>query len=335
MEKRNFIIQAEEMIKMILKELGLKPLELVEKTMTERKKDLKRYYNSVCEDNNRNKYFFKANIVEEEETYENFAREIWLNKSVANLKNKENLNVQLYIKDGWLKKVRWALFNFVEGKPIGSIFDFDKEFDDKKDSFIEGILNNLEIIQKKSNEIFRGKDLPRLEKHNGDWYYNELLGYKDKVVETIGEEKYNFVLKQIKDNKEFFDRECKFLAHGDFALSNQILEAGTQKIHTGDWEDIHFDNQAADLAFLWMQTWKYSNWRKKALKSFFERVENKENFRKLFVLVIMQLSVREIMFWKYNNWFEPIKTYVSSKKALEAHNEALNRAEKGFDFLLS
>lgn len=330
MQKRNFIADAEGIIVNILKELKIFPKESVEKTLKDRKKDLKRYYYSICLDKNNKQYFFKANIVDEKETELAFEREIWLNKAVADFDDKNGPNVQLYAKDGQVEKIRWVLFYYIEGKPIGSIFDFDKEYIDKKDEFISGILNNLTGIQKKTAIMLKNKALPILEKHDGAWYEKEFFNYEKKVVETVGSARYAKLLKIIQKNKDIFDRECKVLCHGDFALSNQIFAKKTGVIHTADWEDVHLNNRAVDIGFLWLQAWKYPLWREKTLNQFSDGMADKKEFLNIFSLVLIQQSVREIMFWRYNDWFEPIKSYVMTKDALRAHLSALDMAEKKF-----
>ncbi|MFA6296889.1 MAG: hypothetical protein WC663_06035 [Patescibacteria group bacterium] len=330
MQTRNFIPEAENKLRKILQDLNLQPVESVKHTMEKRIKDLKRYYYAICLDKDNKKYFFKANIVDEQETNEAFAREIWLNKTVVELKNKNNLNVQLYRKEGIDGKIRWALFYFVDGKPIGSIFDFDKDYSERRDEFIKGILGNLSGIQKNTEVMLKSNNLPILEKRDGNWYEKEFLSYEKKAFEMIGENRYKKLLKIVKDKKNFFDEECKVLAHGDFSLSNQIVEKKSELIHTADWEDVHLDNNASDLAFLWVQAWKYPEWRNKMYNEFVQNIEDKERFEKMFALILIQLSVREIIIWKYNDWFEPIKSYVTTKEALRAHKFDLDMAEKKF-----
>ena len=94
---------------------------------------------------------------------------------------------------------------------------------------------------------------------------------------------------------------------------------------------MRLDNIAADLAHLWLQTWRYPKWRKNLLSAFLFNLSSKEKkeFEKAFRLTVIIQGLGEI------RWNAQICKKKYKKGVITASEKAIKSALKGFNHFIN
>ena len=118
------------------------------------------------------------------------------------------------------------------------------------------------------------------------------------------------------------------LTHGDFTLENHFIHKN--KVYITDFEWIRYDNLTADLAHLWIQSWRYPQWRKKLLSSFLNTFKNKEkkDVKKIFRMTIINEALGEI------RWNSEICNKKYKKEVIKMSSKTIINSLKSFNYLL-
>jgi len=134
-------------------------------------------------------------------------------------------------------------------------------------------------------------------------------------------------LRKIK--KEELDENLIF-AHGDFTLANQIVSDENGKVYLSDWDSVRIDNIAADLTHLWVQTWRYKDWRRKLLLEFLNSLSEKDRnrFKEIFRITAIEQAMAEI---KWNS-VACKKKY--KKGVVDVSIKTIKTALEGFEGLM-
>ncbi len=292
--KYHTILDARRKIKKTLKTLGLK---VVDKNFTIEKaiKNENRFFSPLCLNKKGQKRFFKARLQDTGEVLRTLKKEIKFYRSVAPLitSTQPAVHIPKIIRHQTGKNgYAWLLREYFEGEPAGLM---DMDFGIKK-NFLKKIspkdfAQKLIAYQKITPRI---KKKIKLSRHGYYWYKSDYYFYKN--TETLRQ----FIPRELKavgkifaKNKKFLDKEAKVLAHGDL-YPNNILLLSPNHFAIIDWELIHLNNPAFDVAFIWLTAFRDSRWRKSFLQAILNLTANQKKFKKLFRLVCLSLSLRFI-----------------------------------------
>ncbi len=256
----------------------------------------KRFYaHSVLKDNE--KVFLKARIVDDNSAVHGLEKEMEISRIMTkNKKIASNVNVTKFLK-GSLKEIpEWYTHAYIEGELLGDFYDMPKK--NMNDACVKNSVKNLRDLQSVSDVFMKEAEkngVIKYIKKRGYEDYKNTIDYYEK--QKIGNGKIDFesVYKIVEKNKKILN-ENFVIAHGDFTLANQIISGKDGKIYLADWESVRIDNIAADLTHLWVQLWRYPNWRSKLLKEFLESLgaKDKDRFMEIFRITAIEQSMAEI-----------------------------------------
>lgn len=217
-------------------------------------------------------------------TDKNLKHEIILLKKV-----KANF-VPRYLKSG-LSPSPWLVYQYIKGKTQGRPFELLPSFmSDKNLKPLISLILQIQKINQKTN-------LP-LRKYDFKIYF---LSYLKKIRllkfarEYLKNEEIEKVKKILRKNKDLLDKGRFVLTHGDLHGEN-IVQKPNGKLVLVDWETVHFNNPAYDIAYLWLKGFLKPDWQKKFLKYFFNLYPEAE-FKKLFQIVVLHRIPNEIEYW--------------------------------------
>lgn len=288
----------EKKIPCLLEKLRVRILDknyTVEKALKQRA----RFYNVICEDRQKNKYFLKARLQKTREVLKDIKREIEVLRFLSKINREKKFHFLLpkFIKQGIYRGVHWYLREYQQGKLAGQMkFEFGFKTSFLKDCRPQELAKALLSLQKIS--------LPRLKKlkfykHGGWWYGQDFRYYKDTFIKAFLNSKLNKNLLShndiekiesvFKENKKFLDKKTDRLSHGDL-YPNNILFTPDKKISILDLGLVHLNNSSFDPAMVWLQARKNRKWQREFLKFFLEREGN--DFKKLFQISLISLTVR-------------------------------------------
>lgn len=192
----------------------------------------------------------------------------------------------------------WLMCEFIDKKTIGSSnISYDSPTDEEILKIVK-LLRNIQIfpIQK----FCRTHHWTKSFQWNDFNFYHELF---HKVLRTkrptlqkiLTKEEIDLADEIILDNQPLLDGACTLLSHGDFHPANIIINGNAIAI---DWETLHIDNAAWDLATLWMRMVGHQEERRLLLQEFAKKTQQKEYFPDLFRLNILCRMFEEIaMIW--------------------------------------
>jgi len=211
----------------------------------------------------------------------NYKKELAISKILNNGRPKELLSKFACTREiGENNKFIWSIRNYVDGEVI-SLYDpkkilmgFDEinsKFEDKQDSIIDGIKENLEFlwsIEPTKEDIKLGERFDKNIDQNKIKFIESNLGFSlSKQVKIYNENK-----------DKIFSSENIKASFGDLIPAN-IIYTTNEKVVFLDFEWFSFDHYLADVSFLWLYLWKYPDWQKKLLESFIDTEDKKKSFQ--------------------------------------------------------
>lgn len=321
LQSHKYIENIDNIVKTKLKELELKPL----KKLLEFIKKNKRFYSTPCL-REREKLFLKILITNETAPIEAIQREIEIRKFLSTFK--KEINTTPLVEYDNKNFPYWYLSQYAEGKLLGYFYEIWL----KNRKYIPLLIDILFALQKVPQN-----ELKKIFKRKGaflwrrDFFaYLKMIkdhesGINKKIVKEIDFKKiYDF----FNEKKEIFSESPLILAHGDFTLANFI--STREKLFIVDWEHAHLDNFVYDLSHLWIQLWKYPNWRKELIFEFISRLpkDKVEELKDLFRVVIISEALGELR-WSINLCDKKYK-----KSAAKAVLKTMNAALLGFNNLI-
>jgi aminoglycoside phosphotransferase (APT) family kinase protein len=289
----------------------------------------KRFYAcSVIKDGR--KIFLKARIIDDYGSVYGLKKEAEITKMITrNKKISDSFNFTKYIKSSFKNPPEWYMHEYVEGKLWGVFYDMPKE--NEKTVYIKIAIENLRNLQSVSEVFIKEaekngiiRDIKR--RDYGD--YKAAIDFYRKEKTGNGKIDFKAVYELLEKSKNLLN-ENLVVAHGDFKLDNNII-GKDGKIYLSDWESVKIDNVAADVTHLWVQTWRYKDWRSKLLKEFIRNLSKKEKdyFYDVFRITAMEQAMAEI------RWNSVLCEKKYKKGVIDISLKTIKNSLKGFDFLL-
>ncbi len=299
-----FIKNIDKIVKQKVNQLAIKP----DIKLAVFKNNKKRFYTTPAHDEKNELVLFKMLISNEKSDALSFKKEIVVEKK---------LKIIPIIKSNNKQMPYWMLRKYLTGPILG--YHFKIHPTGLKKNMPDKIAQLLTDYQKNKPEI-------KLDKKT----YNDYLKVMKKMerkLKALKDFSINFPKIYLFFKKYKNEFNSYYLAHGDFTLANFFVHQ--QKIYLTDWEHIRYDNIAADINRLWIQTYKYPKWRQNLILSFLKKLPNnkQENFKKMFCLMAINEAVSEFV-------GEALKT----KKQTELKKSALKTIKLGitsFDELVN
>ena len=315
------IKNVKDKIEGLILDLGLEVEESIDEALEH---PFKRYYYTKCKDKNGRQLFFKVRIKDDEETKNFFDREIWFSKFVDKYGSKGLLErVKKYLDSGD-DVLQWLLTEYVDGKVMGEKYILDYIY--LKENDIDELIILLRELQKLRLE--GAEKMTGLLRFDYD-YYKKLNEQETIHIIDNGnliEKKFLIKLeKLIDDYKEVFDKDCKFLAHGDFQGPNLLKTR--ENILVFDFEQVHVDNRVYDVAYLWEHCWREERFRDELLKSFLSLQDSE--FKVLFMIVAMILM--KVQIWSCYKFIHNKSVPFRTKRNIKDRQEALKIHLKKFE----
>jgi len=320
MQKQKYIDA--QIIKAELQRLNLKPVA----PLSFFKKRGKRFYAVPCFKDKKEKVFLKMLIVKDKKAELKLKKEALITKLLTNLHQKnQELNLPLFLEENFKHIPFWYTHQYLSGRVLGHFYEMGKSAFKKgvKQEIIKILLSLQNIPPSQYKTAFENFPLEKI----GFSHYLE----KTKKAEKRLKDKYPFDFKTIyrflEERREYFSKSKTVLSHGDFTLANFFLHRN--KIYLTDWEHIHLNNFAYDIAHLWIQTWRYPKWRREILLTFLNSLSKNDQriFREIFRAIIITEAMGEII----------MGLNISPKHKLKARKkniETVPLALKGFNPLI-
>lgn len=252
----------------------------------------RRFYYLTRADFQGRKIIFKVQIA----NYKKIQEEITeltdknLKHEIVFLKNFQKPFLPLYLKSG-LSPSPWLIYEYVEGEVQGKPFKLLPSLTSEEN--FRSLVSLISQIQK----ITYKNNLP-LKKYGFRVYFNsylkkiKLLRFPRKYLknEEIGRVKEIF-----KEKRDLLDKKAFVLTHGDLHGENIIKKPEGQLVLV-DWETVHFNNPAYDIAYLWLKGFFNPSWQGKFLNYFFN-LHKEGEFKELFKIVVLHRIPNEIEYW--------------------------------------
>lgn len=255
-------------------------------------------YKSICVDSKGNKFFLKANLVDQKEKkVKDFLREIFFYKSLSDFKTGENFpyyGIPKYIGNRGNKGLHWLLVEYIEGEKMGNWFSFSEKF--LNNTYLNIFIGYVDFVQFLYSKISSSKvkfDFSELPRKDYYWLINEIQNLKSILANILGEKSFKLILKEIEKNREILNNTCHYLIHRDNHPEN-IIAVNQNKVVLLDWTDMSISNYVYDFADIWVHAWKNPQWQKMFLKKFIEKVNNKNEAFLLFKILLFYLLAVEI-----------------------------------------
>lgn len=208
-----------------------------------------------------------------------------------------------------LNGVEWLICDFVDTKPVGATnISFDAE---PTKASLDKIIKLLLDIQQFPIQGFCDKH--RWTTKNLRWNdYEKSHDFFKKLLKRCRKPIYSVLTKEmtdqaeeiLRDNADLIDGACTLFCHGDFHPGNIIVL--DDKAIALDWETLHVDNAAYDIANLWVRMLDHPKERRYLLTEFAKLTQQKEFFQDLFRLNLLIRLADESTIWvKLYNEAEP------------------------------
>lgn len=320
LQGNNFIENIDAILKAKLKELELKPLKRLSGFMNKNK----RFYSTPCL-SGKEKLFFKILIKNELAPIESIKREAEVINFLLIIK--EKLNFSHLVKYDNKNFPYWYLSQYVGGELLGHFYELYAENKKYIPLLIDALFAIQSIPREKLEEMSRKPEFFIWDR-NFDKYLKMAQDYRLGINKEIAKEiDFEKIYAFFDEKKEAFAKSPLVLAHGDYTLANFITAGG--KLVVVDWEQVHLDNFAYDLSHLWIQLYRYPDWRKELVSKFISRLaKNKiEEFKDLFRVVIITEAMGELR-WSINLCEKKYR-----KGVKESSLKTINAALAGFDNL--
>lgn len=308
----HYIKGIDRIVREKLKELNLTP----KLPLSSFKKKKKRFYSSPCKE----KVFFKMLLVEEDWVGRLLKREAIATKVLT---NRPNLNIPGFVSADIENMPYWFIHEYLPGPLVGHFYEIYKQ--GRKKEIIRKIVDNLLALQ--SIKKGSASRIPFLGKRGYETHFNIIKKREGLIKDKRGvdfKSIYQFAKKQ-----EKYLKEAEFvLTHGDFTLANFFINKN--KVYITDLEHARLDNLAADISHLWIQTWKFPDWRRELLSYFISKLpKDKQNrFKEIFRLIIITEALGELA---YSIYICPKSQINNSKRSAK---KTIKSSLKGFDSLL-
>ncbi|MEA2097895.1 MAG: glycogen/starch synthase [Patescibacteria group bacterium] len=294
--EKNFMYQSIENINNRIKRLAEKEGFEITKPVSSFIRKKKNYYaHSVIKGNR--KIFLKARITANKDYIFGIEKGMEISRIMTENKKISNKVNFTGFQGGSLKEIpEWYAYNYIEGDILGDFYDLPRKHEE--DIYLKNSVENLRNLQSVSNEFIKEAEkngvIKYIKKRGYGDYYNTVKYYEKQKVGN-GKIDFESVYKLLEKNKEELNKNLIF-AHGDFTLANQIVSSKDGKIYISDWDSVRIDNIAADLTHLWVQTWRYPDWRSKLLKEFINSLSEKDKnrFKEIFRITVIEQSMAEI-----------------------------------------
>ena len=312
-----------------IKSLAKKESFLLKKPIKDFIEKKKRFYAACVQKDGKN-LFLKVRLADDNGSVFALEKEMRITKILTeNGKISGKVNFTKFAGGSFNEIPEWYTHEYVEGKLLGSFYEMPAK--NEKEIYAINVVKNLVGLQSVS-DIFKAEAeksgiMKHIKKRGYDDYKNTIEFYRK---EKVGKRKINFekMLALIEENKKALDEDL-VVAHGDFTLANQIVSENDE-IFLSDWESVRIDNFAADLAHLWVQTWRYPAWRKKLLEAFLNGIPEgkKEKFKSIFRITAIEQSLAEI------RWNSALCDKKYKKGVIEVSMKVIKTALEGFEGLL-
>ena len=221
----------------------------------------------------------------------------------------------------------WLLREYLPGKIIGYHFKIYKsglKINTRK-KIVDTVLALQNIDYRKISGFI-------LEKRTYQDYFaalkkieNELkLWRKGKYQNEIDFKK---IFSFFEEQKKYFKQENLALTHGDLTLANFFLNK--EGLFLTDWEWARLDNSAYDICRLWIQTFKYPNWRRSLLDDFLKTLpqNKKQAFKESFRLIAVSEAISE--------FFGNLLRTQRKTNLKQSMKQTINLSLKGFNQLIN
>lgn len=192
----------------------------------------------------------------------------------------------------------WLMCEYIDKKTVGSS---NISYDSPSEKDLVKIVDLLLDIQKFPIEQFCQSHqwTKNLVWMDFDRYHSIFHKFKRKkariLKQVLGEEILDEADQIILHSRDLLDGSCTAYSHGDFHPANIIINGTAIAI---DWETLHIDNCAWDVATLWLRMVEHSKKKKFLLNQFAAQTLQKDFFPELFRLNILCRMLEEIsMIW--------------------------------------
>jgi len=277
-----------------------------------------KFYVLLCKDKENRKIILKISRNDNNIVKNQIEKEFKLTNTIYSIVKSKNFSfiIPQYLQCHTDTYPYWLTHEYIQGKPIGMIFNFNKNTDTAKMAYKLALcLSEMQTINK--TDISKLNLSNNIETHNIDWYRKQ----KNENIQFV--EKYIKNREIINIANNFFDHFPEFQCvptHQDFGFQNIIFDAKNEKIGILDWEIFAFDSLARDIAHLWVHSWRKPEWRILLLNRFVSLTKiNKDLFREIFKLsTILELGYYIKCFDVKKDIKENMQKYYT-KTALDAH----------------
>ena len=320
-----FIKNIDELVKEKLKELKLSPK--IPLNLKELKKDNRRFYSAPCMQNKKKWVFLKMLVVKEQTAAYTLKKEIEITKFLSEVYSspKKHFSIPLFIHGDSKNSPYWFLHQYLPGPLVGYFYEIYS--DGLRQKVIKQIVDNLISFQ--SISVVKHKiRLSKISvtKRNFKHYLRE-IEFRKGFLKKEKNIPYEAIIDFIKKREKYFKAEI--LADGDYTLANFFIHKN--KVYITDWEHVHLDNFASDIAHLWIQTWRYPKWRKELILYFLTKLSKYRvrKFKELFRSMILIEALGEMAF---NSEICEKKYKTEAKKAAK---KVMKAAFKSFNHLIN
>lgn len=318
--KYKFINNIDNIAEEKLTELGLK----AERKLAGFIEKNKRFYSTACR-GQEEKVFFKLLITDEIAPREAILREIEIRKFLENYK--ERINFPPLINYDNQNFPYWFISHYSEGGLLGHFYEIYSE--DKKHipRLAEQLFGIQDIPEEKTQELKKNKRAYLWERRFED-YLKMVKSYKEDIDERLIKDiDFGKIHRLFEEKRIVLEETPLVISHGDFTLANFVV--GKEEIVITDWEQAHLDSFAYDISHLWIQTWRYGEWRRTLLQTFISKLKESEieTFKQSFRLIIITEALGELNF----SIKLCEKEYVEG--AIKAAGAAIESALEGFNSL--
>lgn len=122
-----------------------------------------------------------------------------------------------------------------------------------------------------------------LEERQSDWYLSNLGETKTAIDSQMGANFFSNIDNFLRKNTRIIDANSRYLVNGDLHPENLMIKcliAGQAKdFLLSDWDLLHFNNPAYDLADLFVWSWRNKAWQENIVSEFLSIYPgNKEEF---------------------------------------------------------
>jgi thiamine kinase-like enzyme len=281
----------------VIQKLELQVPNSVEEAITGRQNF---YVTNACFKDRR--VFFKARIADHRvlrQWGKNFTNERRYLKSIHKFAYESKLagRMPIYIKSQ-AKQCEWLMCEFIGKSTLGSS---NISYDNPNKEDISEIINLILDIQSfpivdfaKEHRLFKNLVFMDYERYH-EYYHKFVRRKRYSLVKFLGEDSLDSADKIILKSKRLLNKNCTLFSHGDLHPANIILDNG--RAVAIDWENLHVDNCAFDLATLWMRMIDHQEERRFFLLEYAKRAPQKD-FPALFRLNLLCRIPEEIaMIW--------------------------------------